>query len=288
MEELTSANSILDLLNDVTDTIPRRDAELILSHILGIEIAQLYIYEQKVEPQVKDLFYQFVRQRNKGVPIQYVLRSAEFMGIDLLVCPGVFIPRPETELLVENTLVYMQILYENRQKKAYTPVYVLDLCCGCGNIAISLTKYFINCKIVASDLSLLALKVARFNAKRYGVSERVLFVQNNLFDGLGQAKFDVIVSNPPYISRYEFNDLPSEVLFEPTLALDGGKDGLDFYRRIFSCVDRYLNPGGYLLLELGYKGFSVLKDLVPTSFALKRIVSDYSGFERVVVLTYNG
>ena len=179
-------------------------------------------------------------------PIQYVMGTTSFCGLEFLVDERVLIPRPETELLVETVIGIAGTKESDRGV-----VDILDLCTGSGNIAISLTKSLTNCRIVASDVSSDALDVARRNAVRNGLCDKIDFVKSDIFNGI-DGQFDIIASNPPYIARYEFPTLQEEVLREPILALDGGEDGLDFYRRIVSAAPGYLKRGGSIVMEIGY------------------------------------
>ena len=168
-------------------------------------------------------------------PLQYIIGKEKFFGLDFIVNEDVFIPRPETEILVNTVLDTIDTIrntlnhsLRSGSGQARDTIRILDLCTGTGNIAISLTKNTRNCKISASDISEKALDVARENARINGVHDLVDFVKSDLFSDIS-GKFDIIVSNPPYIARYEFKTLQKEVLREPVLALDVGEDGLDFY-----------------------------------------------------------
>ncbi len=193
-------------------------------------------------------------------PVQYIMGHAEFCGLDFEVNENVLIPRPETELLVETaTEIVCRFtgLPVNRLK-------VLDLCTGSGCLAIALTKNLPDCKIIASDISQDALDIAPVNAQRHGVAARIKFLKSDLFEAL-DSRFDIIVSNPPYIARYEFETLAKEVLREPRLALDGGEDGQDFYRKICREAPRRLKKGGYLILEIGFGQLKNMKDIIHNS-----------------------
>jgi release factor glutamine methyltransferase len=161
---------------------------------------------------------------------------------------------------------------------------VLDLCTGSGNIAISLTKNAANCRIVASDISGDAIETAKENARLNGVFERIIFKKSDLFCNI-EDRFDIIVSNPPYIARYEFETLQREVLKEPMLALDGGADGLDFYRRIFGAATGYLAHGGYCMVEIGFGQLTAIKNIIANTkeFKLVETIADQYGIDRVVV-----
>ncbi|MCX5679139.1 MAG: peptide chain release factor N(5)-glutamine methyltransferase [Candidatus Omnitrophica bacterium] len=206
-------------------------------------------------------------------PIQYIMGHTEFCGLDIKVNEDVLIPRPETELLVETAAEY---LIANGRRR------ILDLCTGSGCIAIALTKKLSNCKIVASDISEKALALAGENA-RIHLTEHVEFIQSDLFCDL-KGPFDMIVSNPPYISGPEFAQLQEEVLKEPRIALYGGEDGLDFYRRIFNAAGKFLNNGGYVVVEIGYGQAEAVKDICRNSegFRMIDVKKDLSGIDRVI------
>ena len=215
-------------------------------------------------------------------PVQYVMGSARFCGLDLMVDERVLIPRPETELLVEKVGQLVQ-----RPAVGVQHPRILDLCTGSGCIAITLTKPLTHCTIIASDISEGALAVARHNALRQSVTDRVTFVQSDLFSGI-EGAFDIIVSNPPYIARHEFATLQKEVLREPRAALDGGHDGLDFYRRIIAEAPRYLKKDGYLVMEIGFGQRRAIEAIAGSSgvFRVTEAVRDHNGIERVLVLTW--
>ena len=204
-------------------------------------------------------------------PIQYIMGSVEFCGLEFHVDERVLIPRPETELLVEAAV---ELAGSSSAKTG--ALDILDLCTGSGNIAIALmarrcaplTKNLSNCKITASDISPAALEVARRNAVRNGVYYGLKFVCSDLFADI-EGRFDIIVSNPPYIARHEFLTLQEEVLREPRAALDGGVDGLDFYRRIAASLPEYLKRGGYIVMEIGYGQRDAVADVICKSGIFK-------------------
>ena len=189
-------------------------------------------------------------------PLQYIMGKEKFFGLDFIVNEHVLIPRPETEVLVETALE----LLDNRQATT-DERKILDLGTGSGNIAISLTKNAANCRIVASDISGNAIETAKENARLNGVFEKIVFTESDLFCDI-EGRFDLIVSNPPYIAQYEFETLQKEVLKEPLLALDGGEDGLDFYRRIFGEAPQYLKDGGYCVVEIGFGQLQGIRNII--------------------------
>lgn len=211
-------------------------------------------------------------------PVQYIIGKEKFFGLDFIVDEDVFIPRPETEILVQTVL---DTIHESRFTNH--EVRILDLGTGSGCIAISLTKNVANCKIFASDISDKALETAKKNASLNGVAGSILFIKSDLFADI-EDKFDYIVSNPPYIARHEFEHLQKEVLMEPRLALDGGNDGLLFYRKIFNEAGRYLMPGGYLFAEIGYGQRDAIKDIIEreANFELIDVKEDQYNIDRVI------
>jgi len=250
------------------------------------------------------------------MPIQYIMGRTRFCGLDFIVNEAVLIPRPETELLVEESLKLaknchcegvpagrpkqsnisdsFRLLRQPTDKLQFprnddVDLRILDLCTGSGCIAIALaealTKNVSNCKMIASDISEDALEIARENAVLNGVVDKVEFIKSNLFDSVA-GLFDIIVSNPPYIAANEFGELQKEVLREPRIALDGGRDGLDLYRRIIPAAPRYLNAGGYLLMEIGFGQRQGVEEIVNSSGGLKilEVKKDFAGIDRVVVI----
>lgn len=216
-------------------------------------------------------------------PLQYIIGKEKFLGLDFLVNENVFIPRPETEILVNTAL---EIINAAQAKKA--PVRILDLCTGSGNIAISiakgLAKSAADCKIFASDISDKALEVAMQNARLNGASDGISFIKSDLFKDIAD-RYDIIVSNPPYIARCELKTLPKEVLKEPVLALDGGEDGLDFYRKIFLAAPAYLMNGGYCIMEIGFGQRAAIKAMIEgfKGFKLIDVKEDQYLIDRVIV-----
>ncbi len=214
-----------------------------------------------------------------GYPIQYITGKQEFMGYNFFVNENVLIPQPDTEILVEEVL---DILKKTKKYK------ILDLCTGSGAIAISISKILANSivddniKISASDISLKALAVAKINAKKNDV--KIEFIQADVFDKIGK-KFDIIVSNPPYIKTAVIKKLNLEVQNEPYIALNGGKDGLDFYRKIINDAYKYLEADGYLALEIGFDQRQEVIEIIENTNKYKEIYSkkDLTNNDRVII-----
>jgi len=202
------------------------------------------------------------------------------MGLDFKVNKSVLIPRSDTEVLVEETI--------NLARTTGGVLKILDLCTGSGAIAISLAKYLPEAEVTAIDISDGALETARFNAELHNLEHRVKFLQGDLFDPVGQDTFSIITSNPPYITTSEMTELPDDVKEEPSLALWGGEDGLDFYKRIVRESSRYLKSPGWLVVEIGWKqGDKVKKLFEDHGFNQCQTIKDWAGNDRVVMGLFN-
>jgi release factor glutamine methyltransferase len=213
-------------------------------------------------------------------PLQYVIGKETFCGLEFTVDESVLIPRPETEALVETAVeLFHERRFTNDERR------LLDLCTGSGCIAISLTARLSDCKIVASDISEEALATARANTASNGANGRIDFVKSDLFDNI-KGEFDIIVTNPPYVARHEFAGLQKEVLMEPRIAIDGGDDGLDFYRKIIPASRNFLKPYGYLVMEIGYGQAGAIKRLIAHEGVLKfvKLRKDRYGIDRIAVV----
>jgi release factor glutamine methyltransferase len=283
--------TVLELLNWSTDILkdhqienPRLNSELLLARSLNFSREGLYRnLHSPLKQEEKETLERLVQRRISGEPLQYILGRQEFWSIDFKVDPRVLIPRSETELLVEQSLL---ILSENSFKRI---PFVLEIGTGSGAIAIALAKEVTHIFLVATDISRDALRLAKENARSAGVGHQIKFVNGDLFSPLRSSKeegtFDMILSNPPYIHRFEIQALCREVRdYEPGIALDGGEDGLEFYRRIIPEATFYLREGGWLLLEVGQgQGEKVAEQIERNGTFLKpQILPDLSGIERVV------
>ncbi len=229
------------LKNNNVET-PKLKARLLLQFTLNKTREHLIIYDNENIPQDKEIIYfKYIDKLIQGIPLQYITNTQEFMKMSFFVNDNVLIPQPDTEILVEETIK----IAKNIKKPT-----ILDLCTGSGAIAVSLKKYLQDSIVYASDISPKALEVAKRNAKNNNVE--VNFFESDLFENLPNIKFDIIVSNPPYIKKDVIKTLDKEVQNEPRLALDGGIDGLDFYRKIVNDGYHYLKYNSYLCLEIGY------------------------------------
>ena len=211
-------------------------------------------------------------------PIQYIEGRANFMGLDFIVNKDVFIPRPETELLVSEVLSPFTI---------HPSPKILDLCTGCGNIAVSLARSLPDVEIVATDISQASLEVAKENAMRHGVEKNITFYKGDFFNFLPlekREKFDIIVCNPPYVKKADFEWLQEEVRCEPRRALYGGEDGLDFYRRIENEAPEYLREKGSVFLEIGFGQRDSIVDIFESKgiYRIHRVKKDFNGIDRIV------
>ena len=223
---------------------PKLKARLLMQFMLNQTRQYIMVYdEKKLTREQEDKYFKNVEKIIKGIPLQHITHQQEFMKMNFYVNKDVLIPRADTENLVEEVI---QIAEKIKAKK------ILDLCTGSGAIAISLAKYIKDSQITATDISEKALEVANLNAKKNEVEEKIAFLSSDLFEELPKEKYDIIVSNPPYIKREIIKTLDEEVQQEPNMALDGGWDGLDFYRKIIHQSCEFLKYGGYLCLEIGY------------------------------------
>lgn len=261
---------------------PRANAEVLLAHVLRMERLQLYLhYDKPLTPQELAGYRETIRRRASREPSQYITGTQEFWSLELEVNPWVLIPRPETEFLVEKALEVLGIRAR----------FILDLGTGSGAIAIALAHENPSLSIVASDQSWQALEVARRNAIRHGVHERISFLAMDLFGALarGQEPFDCIISNPPYVGEEEFPALAPEVRqYEPGSALrGGGSKGTDTIRRILFEAPRFIKPGGSLFLEIGHGQAELLEGEIAENPAFEehRFLRDYSGIPRILQAT---
>ena len=255
----------------------RLQAELLLAAVLGVNRLDLYLqFERPLHRSEVDRYREYVRQRLQRVPVQYITGVAAFRHLELTVTPAVLIPRPETEVLVD---VALDLLPEGGR--------VLDLCCGSGAVALSLAQEAAAAEVVAADVSAAALEVAKANGQRCGLAERVEWHCGDLFAPFrGTEPFDLVAANPPYVRRSDLAQLAPEVRdYEPHLALDGGEDGLAYYRRIAQEAADFIRPGGHLLLEIGDGQSAAVEDLLARSARLTevQIRLDLNQIPRVVV-----
>lgn len=248
------------------------DARYILEYITGLNSAQYFIHsEDIIEKNKAEEFFRLIERRSKRIPLSYVIGTRDFFGLTFKVDENVLIPEQETELLVEEVI-------KHSEGKS-----VLDMCTGSGCIAISIALFGKPSKVAASDISEKALEVARENAKSLKSGE-ISFIQGDMFENVTD-KFDIIVSNPPYIETGEIDELMPEVRdYIPRLALDGDIDGLKFYRIISKEAVKKLNKNGRIFYEIGYnQSRAVASILLENGFTDVKIMKDYSGLDRIVM-----
>lgn len=243
-------NVATEFLRDKGIESPRLCAEVLLSHQLKKNRIELYLeYDQPLNPLEIAGYRSLIKRRLEREPLQYIIGHQEFWSLDFLVSPSVLIPRPETELLIEEALK----LSERNFFSDNCYLKILDLGTGSGVIAISLAKEIQNATLVASDISFEALALAKDNARHHNLNSRIAFCQGDLWQPFSHTSFsfDMIISNPPYIPSEAFKTLPPEVRnYEPRIALDGHENGMYFIERIIKESEMYLKPGGWLLIEM--------------------------------------
>ena len=224
-----------------------------------------------------DNYINSIEKISTGIPIQYITNNQEFMNLNFYVDENVLIPQPDTEILVE------EVINEYKEKKCR----ILDLCTGSGAIAISLAKYINESNIVASDISMKALQIAKLNAEKNLVRKKIEFIESDMFDKIYKEDFDIIVSNPPYIKTKVIEELDKQVKNEPYIALDGGADGLKFYKIIIENAYKYIKNEGKVFLEIGYDQKNELINLFKENNHYEDIYSkkDLGGNDRIIVAT---
>lgn len=248
------------------------DAYLLFESLTGLRRTEYLLYPNKeIADDTADRYFELIRRRTLHEPCQYIIGNCGFYGISLLVNEKVLIPRQDTELLVEKTI-----------QAAKPSAQVLDLCTGSGAVAVAAAAQRPDIRMTAADISEEALEVARANAKRNYCGIR--FVRSDLFEGIDpELKFDVIASNPPYVSDAEYEELMPEVKdHEPALALKAGPEGLDIYRRLVPEAPEHLNPGGALIVEIGCFQGAAVSGLFEEAGFESRVFKDLAGLDRVV------
>ncbi len=260
---------------------PRLDAEVLLSHVLGVKRIHLYVhFDQPLDPAELSAYRAAVKRRAAREPVAYIVGEKEFMGLSFLITPAVLVPQPDTETLVG---AVMDRLAGNPGER------VADIGTGSGAIALSLLNFLPELSAAAVDISPEALLVAKNNADELGLGDRVEFLEGDLCAPLRGQTFDAIVSNPPYIPRGDFDKLPPEVLAEPRLALDGGGDGLDYYRQLVLEALPLVKPGGFLAVEVGRGQAPAVQTLAKgAGWGSLETVKDLAGIQRVVVMRREG
>jgi release factor glutamine methyltransferase len=268
----------------------RRTAGILLCHTLGIDRTHLLTRSsEQVDEARYEAYIASVGRRAAGEPLQYITGHQEFYGLDFIVTPDVLIPRPETEFLVERVIDFERARYDEG------PPIIVDAGTGSGCIAVTLAYNIPAARVIAIDISSAALDVARANAERHGVQDRIEFVEGDLLEPLGrlasgssglEGAIDLIASNPPYVEEGKPETLQREVRdWEPALALYGGADGLSFYRRLLAEGAVYLKSGGHLVCEIGYTQLDAIREMIDvTKWELVDVTDDLQGIPRTLSL----
>lgn len=249
---------------------------ILVEAIFKIKKEQIIVsYDKELEEEDIQKFRSAILKIKQGIPVQYITNSQEFMKMKFYVDENVLIPQPDTEILVEEVI----------NKCGAGNYKILDLCTGSGAIGISLAKYIENSKVVATDISSKAIQIAKLNAEKNLVHKNMEFIESDLFNNIQYNDFDVIVSNPPYIETGVIENLDKQVQNEPYIALDGGKDGLKFYKIIAENAHKFLSESGKLFLEIGYNQRQDVVKLLQETHKYKNIYAkkDMGGNDRVVV-----
>jgi release factor glutamine methyltransferase len=288
------------LLRDANVSSYMLAAELLLLHVVGRDRTWLYAHPEEVlSNDTAQRYFELISRRASGVPVQHLTGQQEFWGLEFEVTPNVLIPRPETEHLIEvalDRLALREIHAGRKQTLSGEGLVVADIGTGSGCIAVALAKELPEAKFLATDISGTALEVARRNAERHGVADRIQFVEACLLGTVaGQAQqaaplqkghvtFDLIVSNPPYVGRNEKDTLEREVRdYEPELALYGGEEGYEIYAELIAQAAQYLKPSGLLVLELGHNSLDAVRPLLDLpDWDSVAVTNDLAGIPRVI------
>lgn len=264
------------VIKDLLKMWDRRESVLILSHYLMQSCGYIYAHpDETVVHKVEELFHRAVAMRKDGYPLQYILGTWDFYTLELKMQEGVLIPRKETELLVDTALDFAE-------ERGMDAPAILDVGFGTGAIALALQKHLPEAAVTGTDISRQALLIARENARHLGL-EQVRFLEGDLFSAVEEECFDIILSNPPYLSQKDRESLQKELTFEPPLALFAGLEGLDIYERLIPEALLHLNPGGMLLLEIGAEQGNDVSELLEMSgFTEVSVQKDLAGLNRMI------
>lgn len=259
------------LLKDIEDGNIK--ARILLEYILKLSREKIVSNPNiEVSDNNVEFYLNKINDIKNGMPIQYITNKQEFMKLNFYVDKNVLIPQPDTEILVEKAIE----ICNNHGND----IKILDLCTGSGAIGISIAKNIKNAKVYATDIKNTVIDIAKQNAKQNNV-DNIEFIVSDMFENIQEKDFDIIVSNPPYIETDVIKTLPTEVRNEPIIALDGGKDGLKFYKIILSEYKKYLKKDGYLLLEIGYNQAKSVGELINLNYS---IIEDLAGDDRVIII----
>lgn len=259
----------------------RLDAEVLLAHVLGQKRIYLYVhFDEPMEKNELAKFREYVAKRAKHIPVAQIIGQREFMGLDFKVTKDTLIPRPDTEILVENVIT--KVKEEFKDRNSYD---IVDIGTGSGAIILSLLNFLEKANGFTVDISPKAIEVAKENAQNLQVSDRCTFFVGDLFTPFVNKTFDVIVSNPPYIPKEDIESLEIDVKdYEPLSALTDNGDGLSFYKRLFSQGQEYLNDKGLIAVEVGIHQAEVVKEIAKNhNWKNIEIIKDYAGIDRVVL-----
>lgn len=257
---------------------PNLDSLILLSRAASFTKEKIIFNpDLELEPKTEKLFFDFISRRSKREPVSHIISNREFFGKDFFVSADVLDPRPDSETLIESVL---EIFPDKNQK-----LKILDIGSGSGCLSITLLLQYINSDATALDISKKALAICEKNSKTHKINDRLTLILSDLFDAVEPQKFDLIISNPPYIPSSQIESLQDEVrLFEPRIALDGGNDGLDFYRKIAASAKDFLKRNGYVAVEIGYdQKNEVLNIFSAEKFTLHSSKKDLAGIERALV-----
>jgi release factor glutamine methyltransferase len=271
-----------------------KEAEILITETLHIDKSKLYAGSLEISEDTSKQIDTLTARRANGEPIQYIIGHVDFYGMKINVGRGVLIPRPETELLVEEAIkaISNQQSAISKEKLSFCcrltadgcKLHILDLCTGSGCIAIAIAKHFPDADVYGVDKSDTAIQYATRNATENNV-RNVHFIKGDLFEPVGKMAFDCIVSNPPYIKTDDIQNLQREIKdYEPVDALNGGEDGLDFYRRIFGNAHKFLKENGIIILEIGHdQADDMEKIAMNAGFKNVTFIKDYAGIKRIFI-----
>jgi len=262
----------------------RLDAEVLMADLLDMERINLYVkYDYPLKNNEIDSYREMIKKRAQRIPVAYITEKKEFMSLEFKVREGVLIPRPDTENLVEAVIEYCS------QNEMESP-QIIDVGTGSGAIAVSLAHYLENAKVVGVDISPTALKIASHNMEKHELSERMSILKSDLLTEFIKRKItdiDIVVSNPPYISKSEMKELDPEVKKEPKTALEAGEDGLDYYKRLIPQSEKIIKNGGKIFLEICYQQAKAVKNIFGNKWTDVEVKKDYSENDRIVSATFN-
>ena len=269
-----------DLLTRAGKDSPKYDARALYMFLTGLDNTGLIMAQREdVAQNIQARYLSLIQERASGIPLQHITGHQGFMDLDLKVGPEVLIPRPETELLVEEALRVLREEYDAADAPAPE---ILDICTGSGAIGLSVKKHFPKAQVTLSDISDGALQTAEANAELNGL--KVTILKSDMFKALEGRSFHMILCNPPYITDREIETLTEEVReHEPMIALSGGADGLDFYRILAEEAPKHLNRGGRLMMEIGYDQGETVPELM-RNLGDTRVLKDLNGLDRVVIV----